>query len=262
MNLLDITPVILTFNEEANIGRTLAGVGWASDIVVVDSGSTDGTLEILRSDARVHVVHRPFDTHARQWNFALRETGLMTPWVLALDADHVVSRALVTEVHSLEVPAGVAGFRAPFVYVMDERPLRGSLYPPSIVLFRRDAAQYVQDGHTQRVQLEGSVADLRSPVFHDDRKSLDHWRRSQHRYMTLEARKLRSVPWRELHWPDRLRRCYLGPLLVLPYCLFVKRLLLDGMAGLKYSYQRFYAECVLAARLWSRWRAERLRHMR
>ena len=69
--LEDITPVILTFNEEANIGRTLERLNWARDIVVVDSFSTDATVSIASRNNRVRVFQRVFDSHALQWNFAI-----------------------------------------------------------------------------------------------------------------------------------------------------------------------------------------------
>src|SRR5262245_10581652 len=83
------TPVILTFNEEANIARTLERLFWADDIVVVDSFSTDATGEIARRFPQVRFFQHTFKSHASQWNFATRETGVMSEWILSLDADYV-----------------------------------------------------------------------------------------------------------------------------------------------------------------------------
>jgi glycosyltransferase involved in cell wall biosynthesis len=249
MNLADITVLVLTYNEEANIERTLAGLRWASRIVVVDSGSTDGTLKLLARQPRVTVYHRSFDTHARQWTFGLRETGISSGWILALDADYRLPDELVLELGRLDPSPNVAGYRARFIYAIDGKPLRGSLYPSAVVLFRHDQAEYFQDGHTQRLRVRGGVVELHSAIWHDDRKSFSQWRNAQLRYMALEAGKLRATPLPDLSWPDRARRLLLGPLLVLPYCLFLKGLILDGMAGLKYTYQRVYAEVLLARAL-------------
>src|SRR5437870_54166 len=71
-----ITPVLLTYNEELNISRTLSRIGWAKDIVVVDSGSTDGTLEMLAKFSNVRIFKRSFDTHASQWRYAIEQTGI------------------------------------------------------------------------------------------------------------------------------------------------------------------------------------------
>ena len=76
-----ITPLILTYNEAPNIGRTLESLSWASDIVVVDSFSDDETLEIAASFPQVRIFQRAFDSHRNQWEFGLRETEIKTPWV-------------------------------------------------------------------------------------------------------------------------------------------------------------------------------------
>src|SRR6185369_15171107 len=126
-----ITPMVLTFNEVANIGRVIGKLGWAKRILVIDSGSTDGTLEVLKGCPQVEVVHRPFDSFADQCNFGL--TKLQTDWVLSLDADYELSHELVQELHKLEEPESVAAYRASFVYRIYGRPLRGTLYPPRTV---------------------------------------------------------------------------------------------------------------------------------
>src|SRR5215217_7735082 len=82
----DITPVIITYNEAANIARTLGRLVWARRIVVVDSGSTDETLEIIRSYPQTELINRPFDDFASQCNFAIAQ--VTTTWVLSLDADY------------------------------------------------------------------------------------------------------------------------------------------------------------------------------
>ena len=245
-----ITPLILTRNEAANISRTLERLRWARDIVIVDSNSDDDTATLAGSFPQVRFLRRSFDTHARQWNFALHETGIHTEWVLALDADYVLSDELVQELAMLRPDASVDGYRASFRYVVYGRALRGSAYPPATVLFRRRRARYVQDGHTQRVVVDGAVNRLRGMVFHDDRKPLDRWFDAQRRYTQLEADKLVSNPWRCLGWADRLRRLKIFAPIVMPfYCLFWKRAIFHGRAGLLYTMQRTLAELLLAMRL-------------
>lgn len=78
--------MIITYNEAANIRRTLDKLGWARRIVVIDSGSTDETLEIARSYSRVEVIYRKFDNFASQCNYGISQ--VTTPWVLSLDADY------------------------------------------------------------------------------------------------------------------------------------------------------------------------------
>src|SRR5437879_12162255 len=76
----DITPLIITYNEASNIRRTLDKLLWARRIVVVDSGSTDETLDILRGYPQVDVVHHPFTDFANQCNYGI--SLVRTPWVL------------------------------------------------------------------------------------------------------------------------------------------------------------------------------------
>ena len=136
--LASITPVILTLDEEPNIDRTLSALSWAGDIVIVDSGSTDRTLEIARAYPQVRIFTRPFDQHASQWSFAISQTGIASEWILALDADYQVSDALTEELRRLEPPAGIAGYRTSFEYCIFGKPLRGSVYPPVTTVYRRD----------------------------------------------------------------------------------------------------------------------------
>ena len=185
--LQQITPLILTYNEAPNIGRTLERLSWAKEIVVVDSFSDDETVEIAASFPCVRVVQRAFDSHRNQWEFGLKETRISTPWVLALDADYVVTDEMIAELEKLEPDAGTTGYRANFIYCIRGRKLRSGIYPPVTVLYRREGASYIQDGHTQRVAVEGTVKDLRAPLLHDDRKSLRRWFNSQARYTQLEA---------------------------------------------------------------------------
>ena len=242
-----ITPLILTYNEAPNIARALAAVSWAKDIVLVDSFSDDETVAIAKSFANVRVVQRRFDNHRNQWEFGLKETGITTPWVLALDADYVVSREVVAELEQLRPAADTAGYCAKFVYCINGKKLRSGIYPPVTVLYRRDAATYVQDGHTQRVALPGRIEELRAPLLHDDRKSFRRWWRSQQRYTDLEAQKLLAADAAELRSVDRLRRwIVVVPPVMLAYCLFVRGGILDGWQGLYYAFQRSVAELMLS----------------
>jgi glycosyltransferase involved in cell wall biosynthesis len=248
--LARITPVVLTYNEAPNIGRTLERLGWAREVVVVDSGSTDTTLDIARRFSNVRIVTRPFDTHAQQWDFAVNQTGIETEWVLRLDADYQLEPELRDEIAALVPPADVTAYEIAFTYCIDGKKLRGSLYPPLPVLFRRGAMSIVQDGHTEKFRPAGRVERLRGRLLHDDRKSYDRWLVSQKRYQAAEAAKLMSKPWRDLGWPDRIRRTrVLGPPAVAMHCLFVKGLLFDGMPGLRYTAQRVMADFILSRQL-------------
>ena len=245
-----ITPLILTYNETPNIARALASLSWAKDVVVLDSFSDDNTFEIASSFPRVRIFQRAFDCHRNQWEFGLRETGITTPWVLALDADYVLSDELITELDNLQPRPETVGYRANFVYCIKGKQLTCGIYPPVTVLYRREAASYIQDGHTQRVALNGPIECLRSPVFHDDRKSLKRWFSSQSRYTELEAQKLLAADRKELSLADRMRRWrFVMPPAMLFYCLIVRGGIFDGGAGFYYAFQRAMAELMLSLHL-------------
>ena len=245
-----VTPLILTFNEAPNLGRTLERLHWAKDVVVVDSFSTDETMAIASRFANVRVFQRKFEAHSHQWNFGVKETGISTEWVLALDADYILSDDLLREIQALVPEADIAGYRASFRYCIEGRPLRATVYTPLTVLFRRELAVYAQDGHTQRVKVEGRIAALNGSIFHDDRKTLSHWVASQDRYMRLEAEKLIKAHWSALGWSGRIRKLRVAaPFAMLFYCLFLQGLVLDGRAGLFYAFQRAFAELLLSLHL-------------
>jgi glycosyltransferase involved in cell wall biosynthesis len=93
-----ISFIVLTFNEEKNLNSCLGSVaGWAKEIFVVDSGSADHTLEIAGRHGAQCFYH-PFDTHAKQWRWALDNLPISTDWILALDADQSVTAELRKEI--------------------------------------------------------------------------------------------------------------------------------------------------------------------
>ena len=160
MMLDRITPLILTRDEEANIGRTLGQLAWAREVVVVDSLSTDATAAIARQFPNVRLIERPFDSHAAQWAFGVAQ--VTTDWVLTLDADYFVPEPFVREMAALEPPPDLAGYTAAFVYAIHGRPLRAALYTPREVLLRRGTFEVWQDGHTQRIRLHGRAGRLKA----------------------------------------------------------------------------------------------------
>ena len=246
----DITPVLLTYNEARNLHRTLSGLTWAKDIVIVDSGSNDDTLAIAKVFPQTRLFHRQFDTFGNQFQFAIEETGIETPWILRLDADFMLPPEFISELKGLDL-ASVNAYRISFRYAIYSRPLRASLYPARTVLLRRGHFVVCDDGHAERWSVTGPVGTMRARIVHDDWKSMDHWLISQAKYMRRELRKIDDKPegprdWLRLHPP-------LMPITAFFYCLLVKGLILDGKSGIFYALQRTIAEAILSLMLLEEW---------
>ena len=251
MILHDLTVIVLTYNEAPNLRRTLEALEWAQEIVVVDSYSTDNTEGIAKGFPDVAFVRRAFDSHAAQWNFGLEQAR--TEWVLSLDADYVLTKELVDELTRLRPAPATSAYFAKFHYCIAGHRLRGNLYPPRAVLFRRARCRYVQDGHTQRLHVEGATQLLRGCILHDDRKPLSRWLDSQRTYAQLEADHLLARDPKTLRWPDRLRY-WIWPAApaAFVYTLIFKGCLFDGWPGWFYVMQRTYAELLLSLELLDR----------
>jgi len=157
---MNISVVIITKNEEANIERCLRSVDWADEIIVLDSGSTDRTVEISQElGARVSVT-ADWPGFGPQKNRALEQaTG---DWVLSLDADEWVTPDLREEIlNVISGPEGAVGFRVPRLSSFCGRFMRHSGWWPDYVtrLFRRGAAKFSDDVVHERVIAEGKVPD-------------------------------------------------------------------------------------------------------
>ncbi len=252
MDLTQITPMILTYNEQENVGRCLEKLRWAGRVLVVDSGSTDETLAICAQFPNVVVLTRPFDSFAGQCNFGLGH--IATEWVLSLDCDYILTDLLIQEITTTKLEGTAQGLRCGFRYCMGEHVLRATLYPPRTVLYRKASGHYEDDGHGHRVKIDGLVFDLNGKIHHDDRKPLRRWLDSQKKYAALEAEKL-SQPGAAQHggMADRLRRMiWPAAPAAFFYTLLCKGLILDGWPGFYYVLQRTYAELLLSLELLDR----------
>jgi glycosyltransferase involved in cell wall biosynthesis len=240
MNLADIDVVVITYNEAANLERTLNGLRWAERVVVLDSGSTDATVAIAARFANVELLTRPFDTQAGQCQAGLDE--LRKPWALTLDADYVLSPEFVRALEALE-PRDTDAVFARFRYWIHGQPLSASLLPPRPVLFPRTQAHYVDDGHAQRLVHGPRTQTLPTPLEHDDRKPLARWLSSQIRYAELEALKLTAADGDRSRLSARLRLIPgLAPIAAFGYAWLIRGTWRDGWRGFFYALQRGVAE--------------------
>lgn len=249
MNLTDIVPYILTFNEKENIRKCLDALRWAKEVVVIDSFSNDGTTDIAAEFSNVRIVQRKFDSLSLQHSFALDQIPSGN-WVLRLDADWVVTPQLIAEIESLDIATDVGGVRIRFLFSIYGEMVPVSLYPPVVALFQHVGAGYVQDGHTERLVPYGEVVDANCRLIHEDRKPLDRFLLSQVNYSKLESAKLSGSSASELGLKTRIRKVPgLSALLIGLYLLFWKGALFRGRASLHYVLQRVVAEMTLSLRV-------------
>jgi glycosyltransferase involved in cell wall biosynthesis len=240
---MNITPVILTFNEEPNIEATLSSLSWARKIVVVDSGSSDRTAEIARSLGNVRWFVRTFDSHAAQWSFGVHSTGIDTRYVLALDADMRPGPGFREELARFTERPGQAAL-VPFEYRMQGRPLLGSIYPAQIRVFGKDTVHIAQRGHTQVFTSAAPLYRFRSKLIHEDLKPFSRWVVNQLQYASLEAERIRSAPAQSFR--DRLRQSGISPAIWGAYAYLRAGGPLKGRASRAYAEERMVFEALLA----------------
>jgi glycosyltransferase involved in cell wall biosynthesis len=244
-----LSVTIVAQDEEADIGECVASVAWADEVIVVDGGSRDRTVEIAeRAGARV--IRQPWTGYAAQKNFALdRATH---DWVLSVDADERVTTELRAEVMAaLDRGPEYDGYQVPRrSYFLGQWMRHGGWYPDyNLRLFRRGKGRFREREVHERVDVDGRVGALHAPIDHYTYRTLSEYVQRMDRYSTLAAHELRRAG------------VSVGPvdLLVRPAATFVRmyvvqRGFLDGfrgllLAGCYASYTFFkYAKAWEAAR--------------
>jgi len=240
--------LILTKNEEPNLKRVLEKLSWLEKVVIVDSYSTDATLDIAASFSNTVVVQRPFDSFASQCNYGL---GLLDcEWVLSLDADYVLTDDFIAETKKYVTTGDKAAYATSFKFMVFGKPLLKDNTTPRPVLFRKEAGSYFNDGHAHRLLLKGVQGNYSSFILHDDRKSLSRWLSNQDGYSVKECEKLTHHTNGPLPLSGKIRKTkILAPFMVFFYSLFIKGLIFNGWRGWHYVLQRTMVEIVIALRV-------------
>ena len=191
---MSLSVIVITKDEEAAIARTLDSVAWADEIVVVDSGSVDRTVEIARERGAKVVVTPDWPGFGPQKNRALDlATG---DWVLSLDADEWLTPASSEEIKAtIGADAGPAAYRFPRRSSFCGRFMRHSGWWPDYVvrLFRRGSARFSDDSVHERVIVDGALGTLREPIMHETFVDLDDLIGKMNRYSTLTAQQLEQA---------------------------------------------------------------------
>lgn len=190
----DLTAVVLTYNEELHVSACLKSIGQLGcEVFVVDSGSTDRTVEIAEA-AGAQVVHHPFQSHAHQLNWALDHLPVKGRWVLRLDADERLTPELARELQTvLQSPSDdIGGFYLKRrVHFMGRWIRHGGYYPIWLLrVWRRDSATAEErhlDPHPHMILLRGQAAFLRNDIEEHNDKGLFDWVRKHNEYAIAEA---------------------------------------------------------------------------
>lgn len=202
---LPVTVIVPTRNEESNLRYGLAGaVGHVARVVVVDSGSTDGTREVAEAAGAEVVPFRYTGAYPKKRQWALDNLNIDTPWVLLLDADEEVPDELWVEIAAATRSGRSEGY---FVkkefHFLGRRLTFGGFSHSAILLFRTGTARFEEPGFEdesgldmevhERIVLNGRTGRLKTPLIHQDRKSLSAYIERHNRYSTWEASMRRQM---------------------------------------------------------------------
>jgi glycosyltransferase involved in cell wall biosynthesis len=240
-----VSVTVITLNEVEHIGAAIDSAAWADEIVVVDSGSTDGTADIARAKG-VTVLTREWSGYVDQKNFAAERVS--HDWIFSLDADERIPPELAAEIRALlSSEPSRRGYRVPRVTFHLGRWIRTTDFYPDFQtrLYDRRAARWRGKYVHESVAVDGPAGQLRHDLEHYSFRDLrDQLDRVNH-YTTLAARQMREAGHRAgpldllVHPPAAFLRNYL-----------LRRGILDGSVGLTISLVNAYSVFLKFAKLW------------
>ncbi len=192
MSLLPLTVIVLTYNEEKNIDICLGSIaGWASEIIVVDSGSTDKTVALAEKYTK-NIYQHPFDNYAAQRNWAFENCKISNEWIMNIDADHEVSQTLKDEMRthfSNGIAADIKGFMASRkTMFLGSWIKRGGHYPIYHgVIFKKGFGYCEHKLYDQHFVIEGKSLLLKGDIIDTITDSLTNFTERHNKWATLEA---------------------------------------------------------------------------
>lgn len=182
---MQLTAVILTFNEADHVTACIESLKWADRVVVVDSFSQDETV-MLAGRAGAEIIQSPFQNYAQQRNFALDR--LQSDWVFFVDADERGTLALGQEVRAVMVSRPEAGWQVPRHNYIFGRLTRGAGWYPDyqLRLFRHGRVRYDRPVH-EIALVDGAIGKLEQPLIHYNYRDLAQFQAKQQRYTSYDA---------------------------------------------------------------------------
>ncbi|MDO1449804.1 glycosyltransferase family 2 protein [Rhodocytophaga aerolata] len=256
---IPLTVIILTYNEAKNLPTVLQSLNeFVDEIFIVDSYSTDQTVEIAKSYGS-NVVQHKFETHTKQWIFALNNLTIANNWILGLDADQQITTELVKELMNLFQtgnPSHSGYYIKRRMYFLGKWIRHGGYYPRYLLkLFRKDSV-YLDEGELMdhHFYVNGSTAKLQYDLIEDNKnETLSFWLAKHIRYASLQAKeeidKARQLQtanadlfgnqderrqWLKKLW-ERFP-LFIRPLLYFFYRYFIQLGFLDGKQGLIFHF--------------------------
>lgn len=243
-----LSAVIITLNEEKNIGECLEGLRFCDEIVLMDSGSADRTVEIAKGlGARVY--SHAFQDYASQKNYGIDKAS--GEWILSVDADERVNSELKEEIRQVLREPKADGYLLPRRNRIFGRWMHHGINRADfqLRLARKEAAVFDGQVH-ERIHMKGKPGRLKHPLLHYSTQTISQYMRKLNGYTDLEVRRMheRGLQAEEGKWRTR-------PLGLFLYQIFWKQAWRDDLEGLLFTVLSAYYEFVRQAKLW-----ERLRH--
>ena len=224
-----ISAAIICYNEQDNIERCLDALSWCEQIVIVDSGSSDRTLDLVKKYDRTEIHHRDFDNYIDQKNCALDHC--QHDWVISIDADEVLTPDLIEEIAKL--PFDVDGYYIGRRTFLGEQEIKHGTWNPdyNMRLFRRTQGRWGGSNPHERVLLDGSSQRLATRLLHYSFRDRDDYIERSEKYTHMIvghfAKKGRKTFFGEplIHWVGNFFKSYI-----------LRRGFLDGSAGFFIAY--------------------------
>ena len=250
-----ISVLILTKDEEFDIGNCIESVKWSDDIHVYDSYSTDKTIEIAKEKGAL-ISQRAFDDYASQRNAAISEVDYKYPWLFILDADERCTRALSEEM--LQKVKGsseeISAFSIDLIYYFLGSKLTNSQTANSFIRLIKPAKCRYDRGINERLLVDGVVDKLENSFNHYPfSKGLKHWINKHNYYSTMEAERwieenrglfhfsikkaifAKTFHERRYHQKGIFYKLPARPIIKWLYMVIWRRAFLDGRAGITYA---------------------------
>ncbi|HEX6977274.1 MAG TPA: glycosyltransferase family 2 protein [Patescibacteria group bacterium] len=241
-----ISAVVITLNEEKNLARCLASVAdWVSEIVVVDSGSTDSTIKIAKKFGS-KIYTRKFDNYADQKNFA--DSKASCEWILSLDADEEVTEELAREVKISIETLDCNGFLIPRRNIIFGKEIKYTRWSPDkhVWLFKKSKGSWLGGVH-EEIRIDGKVCVLKNAKIHYSHPTVFDFFSMLNSYTDLEAK--RKIQNGE-HFS--LFKMFFDPLKSFIGRFVYKKGFLDGWRGFVLSYLMGIYRMVTWIKIWEK----------